>query len=171
MLLFCSPSFFVFVFFKHLFIYFIFDCTGSLWLRGLSSRCGQWELLFFVVFSLHELWGSQASVAMAHALSSCSSWALEHRLTSCGYKLSHFTEWEIFPDCGLNPCLLHWQVDSLPLRHQGSLEPKAHCFSLECVPKAEEKVVSPGVLQTLCSARGVLHYQVCLINPCFLKAQ
>jgi len=26
----------------------------------------------------------------------------------------------IFPDQGLNPCLLHWQVESLPLRHQGS---------------------------------------------------
>ena len=26
----------------------------------------------------------------------------------------------IFPDQGLNPCLLHWQVDSLPLSHNGS---------------------------------------------------
>ena len=28
----------------------------------------------------------------------------------------------IFLDQGSNPCLLHWQVDSLPLSHQGSLE-------------------------------------------------
>ena len=27
----------------------------------------------------------------------------------------------IFLDQGLNPCLLHWPVDSLPLSHQGSL--------------------------------------------------
>ena len=27
---------------------------------------------------------------------------------------------EIFPDLGLNPCLLHWQADSLPVSHQGS---------------------------------------------------
>ena len=27
----------------------------------------------------------------------------------------------IFPDQGSNPCPLHWQVDSLPLSHQGSL--------------------------------------------------
>ena len=27
----------------------------------------------------------------------------------------------IFLDQGSNLCLLHWQVDSLPLRHQGSL--------------------------------------------------
>ena len=26
----------------------------------------------------------------------------------------------IFPDQGLNPCRLHWQADSQPLRHQGS---------------------------------------------------
>ena len=26
----------------------------------------------------------------------------------------------IFPAQGLNPCLLHWQVNSLPLSHQGS---------------------------------------------------
>ena len=26
----------------------------------------------------------------------------------------------IFPDRGLNLCLLHWQADSLPLSHQGS---------------------------------------------------
>ena len=26
----------------------------------------------------------------------------------------------IFPDQGSNPCLLHWQADSLPLSHQGS---------------------------------------------------
>ena len=29
----------------------------------------------------------------------------------------------VFPNQGLNPCLLHWQVDSLPPSHQGS--PKA----------------------------------------------
>ena len=30
-----------------------------------------------------------------------------------------FSSW-IFPTQGLNPCLLHWQADSLPLSHQGS---------------------------------------------------
>ena len=38
---------------------------------------------------------------------------------------------EVFPHQGLNPCLLHWQVDSLPLRHQGSppetvMQPLSH---------------------------------------------
>ena len=30
--------------------------------------------------------GARASVAAAHGLSSCSSWALEHRLDRCGTK-------------------------------------------------------------------------------------
>ena len=46
------------------------------------------------------LWSSGSAV-VAHGFS-CSS--------ACG----------IFPDQGWNPCLLHWQVDSLPLSHQGS---------------------------------------------------
>ena len=29
----------------------------------------------------------------------------------------------IFPDQGSNPCSLHWQADSQPLRHQGSPRP------------------------------------------------
>ena len=36
------------------------------------------------------------------------------------YGLSCFLACRIFPDQGLNPCLLHWQVDSLPLSHEGS---------------------------------------------------
>ena len=42
------------------------------------------------------------SVVVAHRLSSCS--------VACG----------ILPDQGSNPCPLHWQADSQPLRHQGS---------------------------------------------------
>ena len=30
----------------------------------------------------------------------------------------------IFPDQGWNPCLLHWQADSLSLYHQGSPLPR-----------------------------------------------
>ena len=41
------------------------------------------------------------SVIVAHGLS---------RSAACG----------IFPDQGSNPCPLHWQADSQPLRHQGS---------------------------------------------------
>ena len=58
------------------------------------SSCGEWELLFFVVHGLLVAvtslccgaWalGTQASVVVARGLSSCGSWALEHRLSSCG---------------------------------------------------------------------------------------
>ena len=35
----------------------------------------------------------------------------------------------MFPDQGSNPCLLHWQVDSLPLNHQGSTPaPNFHSY-------------------------------------------
>ena len=33
---------------------------------------------------------------------------------------SHSAARGIFPDQGSNPCPLHWQADSQPLRHQGS---------------------------------------------------
>ena len=40
----------------------------------------------------------------------------------------------IFPDQGSNPCPLHWQADSQPLRHQGS--PQSSLLSVHgCVAK------------------------------------
>ena len=33
------------------------------------------------------------------------------------------TGYGIFPDQGSNPCPLHWQADSYPLRHQGNPVP------------------------------------------------
>ena len=36
------------------------------------------------------------------------------------HRLSCSAACGIFPDQGLNPCFPHWQVDSLPLSHQGS---------------------------------------------------
>ena len=61
----------------------------------------------------HELQIRPASVVVAHGLQSTGSTVVVHRLTcspACG----------IFPNQGSNQCLLHWQVDSLPLSHQGS---------------------------------------------------
>ena len=54
--------------------------------------------------------------------SSCSSQALEHRFSSGGtwvYLLCSM--WDLSKS-GLNPCLLHWKMASLPPSHQGSLE-------------------------------------------------
>ena len=65
-----------------------------------SSRCVGLSLLQPLL-----LWSTGSrragSVVVAHG-PSCSA--------ACG----------IFPDQGSNPCPLHWQADSQPLRHQGS---------------------------------------------------
>ena len=65
-----------------------------------SSRCAglslSWPLLLRSTGSRRA-----GSVVVAHG-PSCSA--------ACG----------IFPDQGSNPCPLHWQADSQPLRHQGS---------------------------------------------------
>ena len=79
--------------------------------------------LFTVAASLvsGRLHGAQTSTAAALRLSSYDSWAIEHSLNSCGVWAQFFTGCGIFPDQGSILCLLHWQADSLPLSHQGSL--------------------------------------------------
>ena len=52
--------------------------------------------------------------------SSCGSWAPEHRLSGYGAWAEVFCACGIFLDPGRIPCLLHWQVDSLPLNHHQS---------------------------------------------------
>ena len=95
--------------FIYLFIYF-WLCWVFVSVRGLSlvtangghssSRCAGLSLsrplLLQSTGSRHA-----GSVVVAHG-PSCSA--------ACG----------IFPDQGSNPCPLHWQADSQPLRHQGS---------------------------------------------------
>ena len=44
----------------------------------------------------------------------------------------------IFPDQGSNPCPLHWQADSQPLRHQGSPELHFSNASSACVYRMPE---------------------------------
>ena len=61
--------------------------------------------------------------------SSCSTWAQQLRLLgsraqvqlAAAHRLSCSSACGIFLDQGSNPCLLHWQADSSPLSHQGSL--------------------------------------------------
>ena len=108
-----------------MFYLFIFGCTRSLSLYGLFSSCSNWGLLFIAVHRLLFWWlFLLRSIGLrTRGLSSCSSQALEHRLSSCGAHLprvSYSTACEIFLYQGSNLCFLHWQVDSLPLSHQGS---------------------------------------------------
>ena len=100
---------FFFFFFFHLFIYlwlcWVFVSVGGLSLvvasgGHSSSRCAGLSLSRPLL--LRSTGSRRAgSVIVAHG-PSCS--------VACG----------IFPDQGSNPCPLHWQADSQPLRHQGS---------------------------------------------------
>ena len=67
------------------------------------------------------LWAS-AVMACGLKLSGCGSQVLEHRLSSCGTWDQLSAACGILLDQRSNPCLLHWEVDSLPLSHQGSPE-------------------------------------------------
>ena len=100
---------FFFFNFIYLFIYF-WLCWVFVSVRGLSRvaasgghsspRCAVLSLLWPLL--LQSTSSRRAgSVVVAHG-PSCSA--------ACG----------IFPDQGANPCPLHWQADSQPLRHQGS---------------------------------------------------
>ena len=97
------------------FLYF-FGCAGS-WLlhrlfsscrkQGLFSSCSVWAS-HCSGFSWCEAWalGAWASVLGAHGLTSCSSWALEHKLNSCGTQAYLLRgRWDL-PGVGSYPCLL-----------------------------------------------------------------
>ena len=79
------------------------------------SSCGERGPLFIAVRGPLTI---AASLVAEHRLqtrrlSSCGSVVVAHGpncSAACG----------IFPDQGLNPCLLHWQADSQPPRRQGS---------------------------------------------------
>ena len=74
------------------------------------SSCGKWGPLFI---TMHGPLTIAASLVEEHRLQSAGSVVVAHgpsRSAACG----------IFPDQGSNPCPLHWQADSQPLRHQGS---------------------------------------------------
>ena len=111
LLLLSSLSSSLFFFFNfYLFIYLFMAVLGLHFCERAFSSCGKRGPLFIAVrgpltiaASLVGSTGSRraGSVVVAHG-PSCS--------TACG----------ILPDQGSNPCPLHWQADSQPLRHQGS---------------------------------------------------
>ena len=62
----------------------------------------------------------RASVTAASGLSSCGSVSRPIGSIAVKHSLRYSAACEIFPDQRSNPCLLHWQTDSLPLNLQGS---------------------------------------------------
>ena len=86
---------FIYLFFKkYSFIMAVLGLCYSAW----ASHCGGFPCC------RAQALGSWASVAAVHRLS-CSA--------TCG----------ILSDQGSNPCTLNWQVDALPVNHQGSTIP------------------------------------------------
>ena len=128
---------------------FIYGCAGSLLLHLLFSSCSKWGLLSscrarashcsgFLLHTQHGLqvlgllwlWhvGSTVPAHELHVLTvpahglhvlTVSAHGL-HFLIVLAHGLHFFESHGIFPDQGLNLCLLYWQADSLPLSHQGS---------------------------------------------------
>ena len=92
------------------FFFLIYGCVGSsflcegflqLWQAGATLHRGAWASHHRSLLLRSTGSRRASSVVVAHGLS-CSA--------ACG----------LFPDQGSNPCPLHWQADSQPLRHQGS---------------------------------------------------
>ena len=79
----------------------------------------------------------------------------------------------IFPDQGSNPCPLHWQADSQPLRHQGS--PRVFSIPLHPVCPEPSRFQSGAAHQQ--SPRGLAELRspkcissLCLLRTCFISS-
>ena len=73
-------------FLNKIFVYLFISCTGSSLLLGLFSNCSEPGLLssFRVQASHCSGFSLQSTSCRARGFSSCGSWAVEHRLNSCG---------------------------------------------------------------------------------------
>ena len=87
----CLQSYFLLLFFNK-FILFLAVLSLRCWAQAFSG-CGEQGLLCCGARASHcggfsccreQALGAQASVVVACGLSSCGSWALQHRLSSCG---------------------------------------------------------------------------------------
>ena len=111
-------SSFVFIFYYSLFYVLSVDCAGPLLKHELLSSCNA-QASHRGGFSCcrARALGHEGSVAVAPGLNSTDSIAVVHGLgcsAVCG----------VSQDSGSNPRLLHWQVDSWPLGHEGSPVPQ-----------------------------------------------
>ena len=101
------PSFFP----SFLLSFFLYGCVGS------SFLCEGFLYLRQVGATLHR--DARASLSRPLLLRSTGSRCAGSVVVAYGPSCS--AACGIFPDQGSNPCPLHWQADSQPLRHQGSL--------------------------------------------------
>ena len=76
---------------------------------------------------------------------SCITWAIPgiQNRGSTVVALSYFLECVIFLDQGMKLCLLHGQMDSLPLSHQGKppFEPYLQKILIDCLPYFKSRMI------------------------------
>ena len=70
----------------------------------------------------------------------------------------HFLLQGIFPIQRSNPCLLHWQADSLPLKHQGSSK---HCLLLVKLPPGSTEICRSVLLFIYMLPSPKMNFQWC----------
>ena len=86
----CILSIFLnkFIYFKNFWLRWVFAAVRRLSLvaaSGATLHCGEWASHCGGLSCCGaQALGARASVVVAHGLSSCGSWALERRLSSCG---------------------------------------------------------------------------------------
>ena len=139
--------------FKKKFVYLILAVLGLLCCTGSSlvAVSGDYSLLFDMLAS--HCGGLSCCRAQALGLPGFQWLQLvgsEHRLSSCGTLAQLCQSSGIFPDQGLNPCLLNWQADSLPLSHQGSpSDALMYCTEVYGAPWRQSSGVSVSKAQDL----------------------
>ena len=112
---------------KKCFYLFIYGSVGSSLLLRLFSSCGTQGRLSICRVRVSHCCGFSCYGAWALGppdVTRCGTWTQQLRLPGSKAQVHGFgccRACGIFPCQGWNPCLLHWQVDSLPLNHQGSL--------------------------------------------------
>ena len=112
---------------NYLFTFFFWLCWVfvAVWT---SCSCGEWGCSLVAARWLLVTVASFAETSSGCVdFRSCGSWALSTGAVAV-LRPSCSEACGIFPDQGLNPCLLHCQADSLPLDHQGS--PEVICLSV-----------------------------------------
>ena len=102
-------SFLFFFFFK--FIYLFMAVLGLRFCARAFSSCGKRGPLFIAV---------RAGLSLSPPLLLRSTGSRRAGSVGVAHGPTCFAACEIFPDQGSNPCPLHWQADSQPLRHQRS---------------------------------------------------
>ena len=73
----------------------------------------------------------------------------------------------ILPDQGSNPCPLHWQADSQPLRHQGSPFPHFNIFKIMICLKSHESYTSGQSSSSPCMCMYKLHPSILIFVTSF----